>query len=1079
MLEDVTLGNSGMSRSAKIEGGRIHNLIGGPTTTANQLDRAELNHIYMYITGGTIDWVIGGAGTSPTSGNRVLSLTGGVVNYSVFGGSNGYNGVSTDATLRGSSFIYVGGNHQVGNEALVANNTIAWGSEAGSVFGIGNGRDGASYTNMGSNDNSNIIIDGDSHVLRNVYGGGNYGAVGILIPANSATQTNIQILGGTIERDVYGGGNRNGSGLADRISTVNITMRDGSVKGSIYGGSNIQGTVHGSTNVNILDGNINGNVYGGGRGGAAQNNNFVSRNVNVNIGSNTTKPTINGNVYGGSAFGTVNGTTNNTNITAFSTNVSIHDVNILGSVFGGGEGNTTYRPWVLGNATVNINNGNIPSVYGGNDQNGNPNGAQRVNLNGGTITEAYGGGRQTASNATQVYLQGSTVGTLYGGSNINGNVTTSNVIITAGTANTVFGGNNAGGVVTTSNVTLESAEVGTIFGGNNAGGTTTTANVTLNGGNVTDVYGGGRQANTGATYVRLNNVENSINSVYGGGFSANVTTSNVTGTAVDAHNIFGGSNTLGTVTTSNITIQNGKIGRVFGGNNAGGTTTNTNVNMSNGEVGNIYGGGLAAASGSTRLNVTGGLITTNVYGGGEEGAVTGNTNVNIRDSEVKGSVYAGGNGATAIVHGNTNLNIAGGAVVGTDLEAVSPLSGSVFGGGNAAATGLVNIDNSTSTVNIVGGTIYGNVYGGANTSVVYGYTNVNIGYTAVNDNTLIKENIYVRGTIFGGGEANADGSENYDFDFISVTKGIDITINGGGYTREEFITEGSIFGSGNASSAGGYSNIYIKDFGTIDDPQRNISIQRANTITLDHSAMVLNGATDRTNDYADVFFAVSRVDELKLKNNSTLYLNYGANLLRNLTSAVDITGTEVKGAVIINEDTGDTMSNVQNRIYMREGRNLNIATNEQVTAYGEVNGMFFLGLYTSTYSPVGSTGPYHHSYNNNDIITNEGTFSYNSYALGAHKLNHNTRIDGFYTNYNEGGQVKKGYIEATPDDDLFYMWIVGEDMDVTVFNISLTASKYSTLGTTEIPLVGFGVPNARFFLTGFSAGLVDRSFFNK
>ena len=46
-------------------------------------------------------------------------------------------------------------------------------------------------------------------------------------------------------------------------------------------------------------------------------------------------------------------------------------------------------------------------------------------------------------------------------------------------------------------------------------------------------------------------------------------------------------------------------------------------------------------------------------------------------------------------------------------------------------------------------------------------------------------------------------------------------------------------------------------------------------------------------------------------------------------------------------------------------------------------------------------------------------------------------------------------------------------MDVTTFNISLTASKYSTLGTTELALDGFGVANARFMLTGFSAGLQD------
>ena len=44
-------------------------------------------------------------------------------------------------------------------------------------------------------------------------------------------------------------------------------------------------------------------------------------------------------------------------------------------------------------------------------------------------------------------------------------------------------------------------------------------------------------------------------------------------------------------------------------------------------------------------------------------------------------------------------------------------------------------------------------------------------------------------------------------------------------------------------------------------------------------------------------------------------------------------------------------------------------------------------------------------------------------------------------------------------------------MDVTVFEISLTASKYATLGTYELGLTGFATPNLKFNLTGFSAGL--------
>ena len=45
---------------------------------------------------------------------------------------------------------------------------------------------------------------------------------------------------------------------------------------------------------------------------------------------------------------------------------------------------------------------------------------------------------------------------------------------------------------------------------------------------------------------------------------------------------------------------------------------------------------------------------------------------------------------------------------------------------------------------------------------------------------------------------------------------------------------------------------------------------------------MLSGATDRTNEYSDVLFSLSIIDDLKLQNNSSLYLDNGANLLKKL-----------------------------------------------------------------------------------------------------------------------------------------------------------------------------------------------------
>lgn len=61
-------------------------------------------------------------------------------------------------------------------------------------------------------------------------------------------------------------------------------------------------------------------------------------------------------------------------------------------------------------------------------------------------------------------------------------------------------------------------------------------------------------------------------------------------------------------------------------------------------------------------------------------------------------------------------------------------------------------------------------------------------------------------------------------------------------------------------------------------------------MTLDNSTIALSGTKDRTNEYSDVDFTLSRIDELKIKNNSILYLDCGANLLKKFTSCVDEMG---------------------------------------------------------------------------------------------------------------------------------------------------------------------------------------------
>ena len=1076
-------GQAQSAREAIIEGGWTYNLIGGVLSQANN---AEYNDSYIYVKGGEVDAVYGGAGRSETYGNRIIQVTGGTINYSIFGGSNGITGSNAEGVLTGSPYIYVGGNAQVGSQDAVSNNRTIWGFEAGSVFGIGNGRQ--EYDSIGTADNSYIIVNDNAHILRNIYGGGNYGAVGTN-NAKNKSETIINILDGTIDGSIYGGGNRNGSGSTTKDAKITINMYDGSVHGSIYGGSNEEGIIYGGVTINVYNGNILTDVYGGGQGGTLNTTGgtFVRDEVNVNIGKTevTGTPKISGSVYGGSAFGTINGTNHSTSKSSNGVHVTINNGIIGKSVFGGGKGNSTYTPYVLGDILVDINNGNIGNVFGANDAAGIPNGDITINLNNGTVGYVYGGGNKAGAHTNHVYLKGSTVTTIFGGSNESGNVDESNVITSGG-------------------------KVETIFGGNNSGGETTTSNVTINGATITKyVYGGGRLATTGTTNVELNS--SSVPTVYGGGENANVTNStNVTQNGTTVTTIYGGSNAGGDIGTTNVII-NHDVTDVYGGNNAGGISSETNITINKGTITNVYGGGNQIGIGNSNIKIDSATIT-NVYGGSNKSGDVGNTNIStfgngidLNIDNVYGGNNAGGTSKNAIIYlkkgnykniyGGGNNAVANGdtkvAVTGLSIEnsiygggnqeavngnttlyiyKAANIGKHVFGGGNHGSIGQTD-DQFSSTVNIAGAIIGGNVYGGCNTSVVNGTTKVNIGYNSITDMDAQSEgDIQIDGTVFGGGEANESGSDTYDFSFISVTEGIEINIDGSGYGVSElqFRIKGSIFGSGNASSSKGPSKIFIKKLGSRENPNSAISIQRADEVTLDGTAIELFGTTDRTNEYSDIEYSLNRIKELKVKNGSVLLLKQNANMLEKFTSLVDIDGKEEKATVTIDETTHKVTKNVDNRLYMLAGKNLNVTTNENASAYGVVSGMTFLGMYQSYGEDNYVYGIYDDSKETGSEATAGDIITGGSYVLGLHATDHDITVDGYYTNYIDDGyaSVTTNYVEPTPPDTNFYMWTIG--MSSVNYEFTLTASRYSSLGTYELSMKEFSKGNTIFNVIGFN-----------
>ena len=1041
-----------------VEGGHIANAIGGLKVTSGS---GVLTRIY--VKGGEIYNIIGGAGVSATYEDRIIQVTGGTIDYSINGGSNGYYAVeyeynnwgqlvqsNNNGKLNGETLVYIGGTATVGKSTTIT--STLYGVSGGCVLGAGNGN--ADVADSGQVENSHIIVNDSAHILNSVYGGGNYGIVGA--SGGTSAKTKIEILGGTIDGNVYGGANQN-----NIYGSTAIDVKGGQVKGAVYGGSNSSGTISTTTTINVTGGTLGQSsndtskevLFGGGYGSST----IVTGNAVVNIKDTDGNVNIYGSAYGGSSQGRMN-----SNVT-----VNIQDlpsnpntISVVGNVFAGGKGTTGTAAIINGNATMNVDGSNLPSgsVFGGNDINGTTNGNITVNIGQNyesALLNVYGGGNLdatgTEADTVKVYLlsHANVTNAFNGGKSADLTTsgttdTTRAIYLQGGHADNIFGGSDSSGTVTASHVYIQSGTATNVYGGNNIAGQTTQSFVYITGGTTTNVYGGGFQATTPTTNVSLTG--GTITNGYGGGNAADVTTANIVLNGTTSTNIHGGSNSSGTVSTSNVTITSGTVVNVYGGNNAGGDTVDTNVNI-NSPATNVFGGGNEAqTTGNTNVLVT--SQVAKVYGGGNEAQTNGNTYVRLINATVSQDAYGGGNGVRAVVVGNSTTLVEGTTTIAEDL----------FGGGNAAPNGNTQNNNSLVTTLITGGNIGGDVYGAANTSVVNGNTSVKIGKNAVNDANMVDGNIHVGGTVFGGGKSNTAGSETYDFTFESVTGDAYIDIDAGGFNGQGQNTlsiDKSIFGSGNAAKISGYGMVTIKNYGTATDLKENISIQRATRVILDNCHMYLKGTTDTTNEIATAVYTFNRIDDLILRNNTVLYLESGVNIVAKMQSQ-DSSGN--KETVTITEN-GITEQNVNNKIYLLQGKNVVLRT--EAGTDGEVLGMAYVGIFKGT--TTRTLGMYADNYTHGTTITSEvaSIFTRNSFVQGKHYYpTHNIQTDGFYTNYNDEGKVKVDYIVPTPDEATYYQWIVGGvTTDIYYENIELIATKYATTATYVLDLTGLSYPN--------------------
>ena len=1025
----------------------ITNLYGGSNTTGDvTTSNIEVNR-------GTIGTIYGAnnLGGNVTTTNVTVNAGSATT---VYGGGNNASAGTTNVTLINGSFTNVYGGGQGTNATSTATNVLFnGGTISETLFGGGN---------AGEVEQNTVVTINRNQVAtsaKNVYGGGNQAAVN--------GNTTVTLNNGSITQTLFGGGNE-----GDVLGNTTVTVNGGTMN-QVYGGGN-QADIEGGTTVNVNGGTVAANIFGGGNEGEVDLNttiNFAGGSANMVFGGGN-KAAVNGNTYllidGGRVTTAIYGGGNEGAIVGTTSMTVNHSPANIPVIYGGGNQAGASSTSVILNEVTGSNNIHIGTLYGGSNQAGNINSTSIV-VNTGITDNIYGGNNAggTVGN-TNISVVDGTVGYIYGGGN-NAPVDNTSILVDYGNVDTIFGGCNAAVTNEDTYITINGGTIGSgIYGGGNFGAVTGDTHVVLNNndGTIPNVYGGGNQAGADNTYINVNISAvggATVGNLYGGSNQAgNITSTNITKNAGTVSNLYGGNNAGGTVDTTNVTINGGDITtNLFGGGNVA-PVGDSNITLTNGTVKSIYGGGnFAPVSGDTTVKITGGTVQEDVFGGGCLGAVNGSTDVLVNGGNINGSVYAGGDGSTAVVYGDTKVSVGDSTTIGTPT-CQNKSECSVFGGGNAAKTGAENANSSLAIVNIAGGHIYGNVYGGPNTSKVNGGTQVNIGSDVTLSDELTKGDIHIHGTVFGGGEANASGSEFYDWTFISVTDDIVININGENYNLD---IDGSIFGSGNASTTSGNSSITIKNFGTYSTPKKCVSIQRTNLLTIDNSSIALSGASDRTNDYSDVLFTFSLIDELDLMNNSTLYLETGTNILKKFKS---LTATGAVATVDIDSDNKTVTKNVDNRIYVISGKNINIAKNASVTEYGEVIGMTFFGMYKYNGNGTVNQGIYD-KHDFDDDLDWAGIFAQGSYVLGLHKTNHDIEADGFYTNVmnEETGKNSIEYIEPTPPASAEYMWLVGKK--IISYEVDLVASKYSTLGTSELSLRDFTLPNTSFQILSFDS----------
>ncbi len=667
-----------------VTGGGITSLFGGGNGNVENADFGSVTRdTSVTVSSGTIENAYGGSNLGKVGGSAV-SVSGGTITK-VFGGGNGnvaqvggdelLGGVEGSATLELS-----GGNiteaYGGGNLGIVVGNTtvtVTGSPMLGTAFGGGNGDP--------DRENTSVLgaVRGDALLTVN------------MTTLSREEGEDTVITGGYIGT-AYGGSNAADIGGAATLEIKKGVVTDG------FGGNNVKGSISDKVTAKLSGGTVQGRLFGGGNKAdyAGITRLEISGGAVGSVGSEQNEDgTVTGSAYGGSFEATVDGTL-----------VTVTGGEIR-SLFGGSYGADIGSDGI----NVTLQNTQITTFLGGNDEKGDVNGNINIQVGGSSIANAstsiinfFGGGnkanyaygtgwtpsvdRDSYNDTPDDTFQGITIhiysGDIYQafGGGVMAAITNARTYVYGGEYNFLYGGGYKGAaaytVIHLSGGSLAGKMLpqglegdppfaeqygGYAFGGGYQG-YVMSASIHLeekeaNGGQPLSVghslFGGGNKADVGETHVVIKSGK-VVGSVYGGGFE--------------------GDACMNADKTINEEYQ--ACVRLYGGDIGSGQTYNGRT-----YIGNVYGGGYLGTSHNTHVDVSAWVDTStaelnlrgNVYGGGHEADIVGDTHIHFLGGDITGNVYGGGRNGHVVAHadgegGNTYVDVLAGSI-----------GGSVYGGG--------------------------------------------------------------------------------------------------------------------------------------------------------------------------------------------------------------------------------------------------------------------------------------------------------------------------------------------------------------------------------------------------------------